>query len=148
MLRFRSFSWQCAVFCLSYILFLAPAWGLAAQPTLEGTVTDPLGAAVYNARVDLLTVKGSVYVGRAFTDGRGHYVITTEKPGRYMARVVAPGFNVTFSRNVYLSAASPAYADVALQFGRLAQQVTVTANGTPTPQTQTGASTTDRKSVV
>lgn len=114
----------------------------AAYPTVQGTVTDPLGAPVYNAIVGLSTLNGTVLVTNTRTDGRGHYALTLTHSGRFKVRVVATGFNITYSPEVYVSSTQPAYVDVALQFGRLEQQVTVTANGMPTPQTQTGASTT------
>ncbi len=112
------------------------------QPTVKGTVTDPLGAAVFNARVNLLTVNGVMLPVYAFTDGRGHYSLSIYKSGRYVVRVVATGFNITTSKEVYLSPAKPAFVDVAMQFGQLEQKVTVTANGVATPEAQTGASTT------
>jgi vitamin B12 transporter len=130
-----------AALALFLTLSVAPACG-ATQPTVQGTVTDPLGAAVYNARVDVLTVNGLVLPTHAFTDGRGQYSISITRAGRYVVRVVATGFNVTTSGEVYLSSARPAFVDVALQFGQLEQKVTVTANGVPTPEAQTGASTT------
>lgn len=124
------------------LLLLIPSSARAMEPTVQGKVTDPLGAAVYNARVDLLTVNGTVLVAHAYTNERGEYVLTTVHSGRYVVRVVATNYNMTFSREIYLSASQPAFVDVPLQFGHLTQQVTVTANGIPTPQTQTGASTT------
>ncbi len=124
-------------------LFLFPSIVCAqTQPSVQGTVTDPLGAAVYNARVDVLTVNGTMLPTHAFTDGRGHYSLNVHRAGRYVVRVVATGFNVTTSSEVYLSSVKPAFVDVALQFGQLEQKVTVTANGVPTPEAQTGASTT------
>jgi iron complex outermembrane receptor protein/vitamin B12 transporter len=128
---------------LSSLFLLLPLPALAqSQPTIEGTITDPLGAAVYNARIDILTPNGVELPTHAHTDGRGHYTISLSRPGRYIVRVVATGFNVTKSHEVYASASHPAFADVSLQFGHLVQHVTVTANGVPTPQAQTGASTT------
>ncbi|MDR5726996.1 MAG: TonB-dependent receptor plug domain-containing protein [Terriglobia bacterium] len=109
---------------------------------MTGTVTDPLGAAVYNARVDILTVNGIMLPTHGHTDGRGQYSVFLYRSGRYRVRVVATGFNVTQSPEVYVSLGKTAFVDIALQFGQLEQKVTVTANGIPTPQTQTGASTT------
>ncbi len=111
-------------------------------PSVQGTVTDPLGVPVYNARVDLLTVSGVMLPVHAYTDGRGQYAVNVYRPGRYVVRIVATGYNVTQSNEVYLSGTKTAFMDVALQFGKLEQKVTVTANGVPTPQVQTGASTT------
>lgn len=110
--------------------------------TVAGTVTDPLGAAVYNARVDILTVNGIMLPTHGHTDGRGQYTVFLYRSGRFRVRVVATGFNVTQSHEVYVSLGKTAFVDVALQFGQLEQKVTVTANGIPTPQVQTGASTT------
>lgn len=137
----------------SAVWFLATCLGLptasllalppvqASAPTVQGTVTDPLGAAVFNARVDLLTVNGIMLPTHAFTDGRGHYELSTTQSGRFIVRVIATGFDVTVSPQVYMSPSHPAYVDIPMQFGQLQQQVTVTANGVPTPQAQTGAST-------
>lgn len=111
-------------------------------PTVQGTVTDPLGAPVYNARVDLLTVNGIMLPTHAFTDGRGHYLLSTTRPGRFIVRVIATGFDVTLSPQIYMSESHPAFADIPMQFGQLQEQATITANGIPTLQTQTGASTT------
>ncbi len=109
---------------------------------VQGTVTDPLAAPVYMASVILVDSHGVIMPSHAITDGRGHYTISVVRPGRYVVRVVATGFNVTDSKPVYLTSATPAFANVTMQFGRLQQQVTVTASGVPTPTTQTGASTT------
>ena len=111
-------------------------------PTVQGTVTDPLGAGVFNARVDLLTVQGIMLPTHAYTDGRGHYELRTTSSGRFIVRVIATGFDVTVSPQVYMSPSHPAFVDIPMQFGQLQQQITVTANGVPTPRTQTGASTT------
>lgn len=128
---------------LALFLSLSGAKAFAADPsTIQGVVTDPLGAAVYNARIDVLTVTGVMLPVHAHTDGRGQYTISVNEPGRYVVRVIATGFNVTNSDQIYLGSAKASFVDVTLQFGQLEQKVTVTANGVPTPQAQTGASTT------
>ncbi len=134
-----------AVLAFSLILpvpALAAATQAAGQANVTGTVTDPLGAAVYNARVDILTVNGLMLATHGHTDGRGQFTVPIYRTGRYRVRVVATGFNVTESPEVYVSIGKTAFVDVALQFGQLEQKVTVTANGVPTPEAQTGASTT------
>jgi iron complex outermembrane receptor protein/vitamin B12 transporter len=131
-------------FCMAVVAMLlslsTPAH--AAQPTVRGTVTDPLGAAVYNARVDLLTIQGAQVVAYTYTDGQGVYSLSAAQPGRYVLRVLATGFDATYSHELYISASRPAYQDIAMQLGKLAQNVTVTANGMATPKSQTGASVT------
>ena len=105
-------------------------------------MTDPLGAPVYNARVDIMTPTGVMLQSHGRTDGRGRYIAYVYKPGRYHVRVIANGFNATQSNDIFVAMNKVSYADVAMQFGQLEQQVTVTANGTPTPESQSGASTT------
>ncbi len=124
-------------------LFLCGALPMyAAQPTVQGIVTDPLGAAVSHARVELVTLNSPQPVAFNYTDNQGAYALTATKPGRYLVRVFANGFNATYSQELYVSAAQIAYQDVVMQMGNLTQNVTVTANGMPTPQSQTGASVT------
>ena len=142
-----------AGFCADIYLFSRPLFrstpALAApvqQRTIAGTVTgvvtDPLGVPVYNARVDIMTPTGVMLQSHGRTDGRGRYIVYVYKPGRYHVRVIANGYNATQSNDIFVAMNRTSYADVAMQFGKLEQQVTVTANGTPTPEMQSGASTT------
>lgn len=141
-LRLTFFCLLAIVLCLPGMPFGTATVFAATQISVRGTVTDPLGAPVYNARIDLLTVTGVMLPNHAHTDSRGQYALNVYKPGRYVVRVIANGFNATDSHEVYLSTTKTAFVDVTLQFGQLVQQVTVTANGVPTPNTQIGASTT------
>jgi vitamin B12 transporter len=136
-----------AIYFSSCLLSSRPALAAPVQQrtvtgTVTGTVTDPLGAAVYNARVDIMTVNGVMLQSHGRTDGRGQYIVYVYLPGRYRVRVVATGFNVTESNDIYVAMGKTSFADVVLQFGQLEQKVTVTANGTATPESQSGASTT------
>ena len=124
-------------------ILLAPALlASTAQPVVRGVITDPLGAAVSRARVELVAVNGAQLVSFAYADAGGAYMLTTNQPGRYFVRAIANGFAVTYSQEIFLSTSQPAYQDLALQMGELTQNVTVTANGIPTPQSQTGVSVT------
>ena len=129
-------------FLWSTPLIAAPVQQRTIAGTVTGVVTDPLGAPVYNARVDIMTPTGVMLQSHGRTDGRGRYIVYVYKPGRYHVRVIANGFNATQSNDIFVAMNKISYADVAMQFGQLEQQVTVTANGTPTPETQSGASTT------
>jgi vitamin B12 transporter len=123
-------------------LIAAPVQQRTIAGTVTGVVTDPLGVPVYNARVDIMTPNGVMLQSHGRTDGRGQYIVYVYKPGRYHVRVIANGYNATQSNDIYVAMNKTSYADVAMQFGKLEQQVTVTANGTPTPEMQSGASTT------
>ncbi len=122
--------------CVS--LLLAPFAALAAEGgMLRGTVTDPLGAVIVSAAVELLD--GTTVVGKTNTDAGGNYLFHVEKSARYQVRAVAPTFQSTTSEAVFVSAAGKAELDMTLATRTLTQQVTVTATGTPTPEAQLGA---------
>lgn len=140
MSRFFALNFTRLFFVVTLLYLASPI--CAAQSAVRGTVTDPLGAAVSHARVELVTLNASQVVAFTYTDDRGMYALTTAQPGRYAVRVIASGFNPTYSHELYVSAAAPAYQDMVMQMSSLAQNVTVTANGMPTPQSQTSASVT------
>lgn len=74
-------------------LFLCWSIALKAQtpaPSLQGVITDPSGAVVPGALVQL---RGSGPEQRATTDLRGHYSFPALRPGKYSVRVVAKGFS-------------------------------------------------------
>ncbi len=129
-------------FASSLLARAAPVQQRTIAGTVTGVVTDPLGVPVYNARVDIMTPNGVMLQSHGRTDGRGRYIVYVYKPGRYHVRVIANGYNATQSNDIQVAMNKTSYADVAMQFGKLEQQVTVTANGTPTPEMQSGASTT------
>ena len=77
---------------LILVLCLA-ALGVAQTPApgLHGTVTDPSGAVVPGAMVQL---RGPGGEQRKLTDIRGQYSFPTLRPGKYQVRVIAKGFSV------------------------------------------------------
>ena len=64
----------------------------AAESSLHGVVTDPSGALVPNALVQL---RGPGGEQRTTTDGSGQYSFRALRPGKYQVRVIAKGFSVT-----------------------------------------------------
>jgi hypothetical protein len=61
-------------------------------PSLRGTVSDPSGASVPGA---LIQVRGPGGEQRKSTDQSGHYAFPSLSPGTYRVRVIAKGFSVT-----------------------------------------------------
>src|SRR5271156_635906 len=119
-------------------LLLAPLIALGAEGgTLRGTVTDPLGAVVVSAAVELLD--GATVAGKTTTDATGSYLFHLQKAARYQVRAVAPTFQSTTSNAVFVTAAEKAQVDITLATQTLTQRITVTATGTPTPEAQVGA---------
>jgi iron complex outermembrane receptor protein/vitamin B12 transporter len=131
--------WTVCLFVIS--LLSLPIPGLAAeQGSLHGTVSDPLGAIVAGAKVELLN--GTTVVKTTTTDGAGNYAFDVRENARYSVRAIAPTFQSTTSETVYVTKSTKAELDVTLATQTLTQQVSVTASATPTPIAQIGASVT------
>jgi vitamin B12 transporter len=124
------------IVCLFLFAAAVPAF-CADSGTLRGTVTDPLGAAIVSAAVELLD--GPSVVEKTKTDAAGAYLFQLQKAARYRVRAVAPTFQTTTSDAIYATPTGRAELDVTLATQTLTQQVTVTATGTPTPEAQIGA---------
>jgi vitamin B12 transporter len=131
--------WTACLFTVSLLLSSVPACA-AEQGSLRGTVSDPLGAIVAGAKVELLN--GTTVVKTTTTDGTGNYVFDVPKNARYRVRAVAPTFQSTTSDSVYVTRSVKAELDITLATQTLTQQVSVTASATPTPIAQIGASVT------
>jgi iron complex outermembrane receptor protein/vitamin B12 transporter len=139
---FRTSSAAVWTVCLCVFLLLAstiPAFA-AEQGSLHGTVSDPLGAVVAGAKVELLN--GTTVVKTTTTDGAGKYVFDIPENARYSVRAFAPTFQSATSDSVYITKSTKAEVDVTLATQTLTQQVSVTASATPTPIAQIGASVT------
>jgi vitamin B12 transporter len=122
-------------------LLLSPVYALAAeQGSLRGTVSDPLGALVAGAKVELLS--GATVIKTTTTDGVGNYAFDIPENARYSVRAVAPTFQSATSESVYVTKSTKADVNITLATPTLTQQVSVTASATPTPIAQIGASVT------
>jgi vitamin B12 transporter len=113
---------------------------LAQQPTVHGTVHDPLGSRVANGSVDLL--QGDRLVATSKTKPDGTFRFDVPRSGRYRVRVRAASFETTTTPTVYVAGSADPELDVTLATRTLTQQITVTATGVPMPEAQTGASVT------
>ena len=123
--------------CLA-ILFI-PVFGLAAEKAVvRGVVTDPAGAVVSRAEVELL--RAGKTVSSAITDGQGKYQFAVAQPGRYRVRATAATFAPQVSDPVYVGGSGSAEINLSLNIGTVAQQVVISATGTEMPESQVGAS--------
>ncbi len=84
-----------AVFTLFISLWTPPASGQAVFGSIFGTVTDPSGAAVPNAKVTVTSAtKATSYT--ATTNADGNYSVTHLIPDTYNVRAEAAGFKAWF----------------------------------------------------
>src|SRR5580658_5201894 len=81
----------------------------AQTASLHGTVTDPSGALVPGALVQL---RGPGPEVRATSDDKGQYSFATLAPGKYTVRVIAQGFTVGTKQGYDIS--SPQTLDMQL----------------------------------
>jgi vitamin B12 transporter len=106
--------------------------------SIHGVVSDPLGAVVSEATVELL--QGSRQAATTTTDRGGNYRFSNVVPGHYTVRARATGFASQQSEVVYVGAGNEAGVDVVLKIGTISQQIVVSATGTRTPESKVGAS--------
>ena len=106
-----------------------------------GTVTDPSGGVVANAKVTI-TETGTGQVYTLLTSSTGDFVRPALKPSTYSVSVVAPGFRTSEQKDILLKAGERTGVTITLTIGDVGQTVEVTG-ATPllqTESTQVGAS--------
>ncbi|MBV9613548.1 MAG: carboxypeptidase regulatory-like domain-containing protein, partial [Acidobacteriaceae bacterium] len=94
--------------------------------SIYGTVTDPSGSPVNNAKVTVTDVtKGTAF--EVNTNDTGIYTKTNLIPDQYTVTIEAPGFQKTVSNPITVQVDQASKFDAALQVGNVNQTVEVTA---------------------
>ena len=132
---------QLLIALASAFIFVITTIALAAQSTMiHGTVSDPSGAVIAKARVEL--IERGIPAAFVVTDAIGQYSISCNLVSGSLLRISAPGFS-TQERMIDIESNNrESTLDVVLQVAPLSEQITVTSTGTPTPQAQLGAAVT------
>ncbi len=119
-------------------LAIAAALILAAHAAhavvVRGTVTDPLGAPVPRAHVQLL--RGRDTVGSALSGPDGTFEIRSGNSGRFVLLTSSAGFALNIGTDFYGGKTDVISRDPVLSLAEIRQDVTVTATGLPTPLPQ------------
>ena len=102
--------------------------GLSAA-TIGGSLYDPSGAVVPNAKALLFDPDTNTKL-ETTTSADGKFTFETLPPGQYILRVQSPGFATLF-REFNVKADSKVDRGFTLSLGKLQEQVTVAAQGTP-----------------
>ena len=128
-------------FCLLNVFLTVCAFAQRDLATLVGTVTDPTGSGVPNAKVTISEEATGLKYDLVTTAG-GEYARPALKPGIYVIQVEATGFKKTTRRNISLTAGDRTGVDFALQIGEVTTNIEVSAEGTvlQTESTIIGAS--------
>ncbi|MGD0757997.1 MAG: TonB-dependent receptor [Candidatus Sulfotelmatobacter sp.] len=109
------------------------AFGQAVFGSILGTVTDPSGAAVANAKVTVID-QGKGTTDQTTTNESGNYTVTHLIPDAYTVQVEATGFKKLEFKDINVSADTGSKVDGQFQVGSTSEQVEVTAES---PQLKT-----------
>src|ERR1700737_135932 len=109
------------------------AFGQAVYGSIIGTVTDPSGAAVANAKVTA-TSQTKNTVTETTTNESGNYSVTHLIPDVYTVRIVGSGFKTLETKDIIVSADTSTPVNGQFQVGSASEQVEVTAEA---PQLKT-----------
>jgi hypothetical protein len=120
------------------LLFALAGSALFAQTstssTVLGTVTDPSGAAVTSATVEIkntLTLRSF----KQTTSEAGQYLFPSVEPGRYTVSATATGFRPTLVSNLVVDVTRSYQVNLKLEVGQVAEAVEVTASAAAELQT-------------
>jgi hypothetical protein len=97
---------------------------------VSGTVTDPTGAAVPNAKIVLKDL-GTGNVKQTTTNANGNFTFPDLSFGKFEITVTASGFQTSVVPNVSVEASKTTDVPIQLQVGQQSQSVTVEASATP-----------------
>ncbi len=104
----------------------ALVWGQETRAVISGTVTDPQGAAVPTAKVEIRNQDTNV-VTTAQTNTAGIYTAPPINPGQYSVTVTAAGFKVAVENGLELRSSDRKAVDFRLQLGAASETVSITA---------------------
>jgi outer membrane receptor protein involved in Fe transport len=119
---------------ISLLVFVAAAYGQEFRGAISGTVTDPAGAPVPNAKVVVTSVERNVAQETQTTEA-GRYQVAFLLPGNYVVTVEKPGFKKTLREGINIASSDRAGVDIRLEIGGVTESVTVTAEA-PLLQTE------------
>lgn len=119
----------CPAVLLVLVLVLAtPHWiyGQQVYGSIYGTVTDPTGAGVPNAKVVITdTEKGTR--SEVTTNENGNYTKGQLIPGTYTVEVEGTGFRKAVAKEIGVSVDRASRTDITMELGSVSEQVEVTA---------------------
>jgi len=117
------------------VLASAIAFGQAANGTITGTISDPGGAVVAAAMIEVKNADTGV-VYRGGSSNTGNYVLAVPS-GTYEITVTVPGFKKYVQSNVQVVTSTDTRRDVTLEIGSASEAVTVTETA-PLLKTESG----------
>ena len=114
--------WKAFLYMLLPLLCVGLAFSQETTGTLRGVVTDPTGAVIPGAKVE---VTGATVNQSANTDSTGSYTFMTLRPGVYAINVTSTGFVPVKRVNIELQVGKVLRIDFKLEVGGTTQTVEV-----------------------
>jgi hypothetical protein len=108
------------------VLGIAALGTATSAATLNGTVADPTGRSIPEARVMAMNVDTNI-VSSTVSDGSGLYVIPNLPPGTYRLTVQKDGFKTVVRPGVALHTDTVVEMNFSMEVGSLTQSVTIEA---------------------
>lgn len=124
--RSHSFGSTIAVYLILAFCFSDPTFAQVAGGTLSGTVADPSGAGIPQAKLLIKNVATGVE-RTVITNSEGFYTAVNLLPGSYQVTISATGFSTETSHGVTLSVGAHLTYDATLRVGTVSNRVEVTA---------------------
>jgi hypothetical protein len=116
---------RCCLISLCILMFALTAMAQIQNGQFAGTVTDPSGAAVANAKITIVNAGTGLSVTTT-SNATGGYQISELPPGTYKITVEAAGFKTFSDVGVTLNAGSTAHVDAKMTLGQTREVVEVT----------------------
>jgi len=110
---------------VTLLLCAGAALAQSDRGTITGTVSDPGGAVVAGAMVEIKNVEnGAVY--QAGSSATGNYTLAQLPAGQYELSATVPGFKKFVRKNIVVEVAQTYRVDIVLEVGANTESVTVT----------------------
>jgi hypothetical protein len=116
------------------LLFAVTVFAQRDLGTIAGTVTDPTGAAIPNAKISITEVSTNVTT-TVVSSSAGEYTRPALQPGTYTVAAEAQGFRRVAQENVVVTAGDRIGVNLTLPVGNVSESIEVSANA-PLLQTE------------
>jgi Carboxypeptidase regulatory-like domain/TonB dependent receptor len=125
------------LFTVWFFCATLPLAGQEARGTLLGRVTDPTGAVIVGAKIDIISTATAVHYS-ATTSGSGDYIVPFLIPGPYSLTVEMQGFKTSTQSGIAVRQSDRITIDVTMQLGQASDSIQVTGE-TPLVDTSTAS---------
>jgi hypothetical protein len=120
---------------LACVMVFAAAGYAQFRAGIQGTVTDPTGAAIKGAKITVTSQETGASQD-VTTGDTGFYSVSHLAPGLYTVTASFAGFKTNVIKDVQVEAESPSGIDLVLQPGAVTEQITVSGDTLPTLDTE------------